>query len=407
MKILGIIAEYNPFHNGHKYHISQAIRQTGAQGVIIALSGNYVQRGEAALAEKYTRARFAVEHGADLVLELPVLFSSASAEYFAIGAVSLLQATGLVTHLSFGCEHTDLTKLEQAAAELAKESPGFQSRLKTAMDTGLSYAKARITALEETLQIPGDLLSSPNAILAIEYLKAIYQRNAAMIAVPVYREGSGYHALQLDHPYPSAAALRRYIDQNRTTPLAEFLSPYLPSSVGETLQSLVQSGSIPDQGKLDYHLLSCLRNSSPETLRRLPYVTEGLENRLIRSANTATTLPEFFSNCASSRYPTARIRRILTSILTGVTAALLEEGKQKGAPYIKVLAFNETGRKLLKDMKKAATLPIITKPAAFHSLSGFAAQTAAIEVRATDAYFLSLCQPKAAGQEFYAMPYYT
>ena len=193
MKVLGIIAEYNPFHNGHQYHIEEAKRQADADAVVVVLSGNFTQRGEPALLEKHTRAHAALFGGADLVLELPSLFSAASAEYFAWGGISALHATGVVSSISFGMEGNSITPLMEVAQILSSEPPLFQEALKNALATGCSYPKARALALAEVTGCAEELLQQPNNILAIEYLKANIRLGSPFSILPIQRQGAGYH----------------------------------------------------------------------------------------------------------------------------------------------------------------------------------------------------------------------
>lgn len=406
MKVLGIIAEYNPFHNGHKLHISRAIKQIQPDALVAVISGNFVQRGEPSIIDKHSRAEAALENGIDLVLELPSLFSSASAEYFAFGGVSLLNATGVVSHISFGCETESFETLKLAADELYSESQEFSSEIKKLLLSGLSYPKARISALEKVLKITtSNILSSPNNILAVEYLKALQRLESNIIPVPIFREGASYDSKELSGTISSAAAIREKIYKSGASGLFE-IEHTMPESSFEILKNRVVNGLTPDFDKTSYSIISFFRNSSPDDLRKLPYMSEGLEYRIIRAAEKSTDLKTFFHLCNSSRYPDSRIRRITSCVLTGATEKNLADAKKFGCPYIKALAFNKKGASLLKSMKKKTALPIITKPSILKNLTGFALDTANIEARATDSYFLCLNSPRPSGMEYTTTPLY-
>lgn len=400
MKVLGIIAEYNPFHNGHQYHIEEAKRQSGADAVVVVLSGNFTQRGEPALLEKHTRAQAALLGGADLVLELPSLFSAASAEYFAWGGISALHATGVVSFISFGMEGDSLTPLLEVARVLSAEPAAFQEALKNALATGCSYPKARALALSEVTGCAEELLQQPNNILAIEYLKANIRLGSPFSILPIQRQGSGYHDGDLvTGAYPSASALRQALH-------TADLSAFMPASAHTLLTDAILQGDISNPNALFSPIVTLLRIKPTEELSQLPFVSEGLEHRCKQAVLSASSYEQLLDACSTIRYPRARIRRIFTSLLTGATADDLAFGKEKGIPYLRVLAFNETGRSLLKEMKNAATLPIITKPAALHTLNHFASRVAQLESNATDVRSLTCQTVKPAGQDYSSTPLY-
>ena len=395
MNILGIIAEYNPFHNGHKYQIEQAVQMTNADAVVAVVSGNFVQRGEPAFFEKHFRAQAAIENGVDLVLELPVVFSSRSAEYFAIGGVSALRSTGLITHISFGCEHSgyeNFEKFKTVADFLSNETPKFKELLKEYMASGLSFAMARAATIENQLGFPVNFIKEPNNILAIEYLKALKMISSSILPVPVARIGSGHKE--------SATEIRKMIYEE--SPQNEILRKIMTISSYDILVEQVQSGSIPRKGSLDLHILTLLRTMDPSDIKKLPDVSEGLENKLILEANNHTNLDDFLSACTSPRYPTARIRRITASLLIGISASLLKEAKDTGIPYLKPLGFNHKGAELLKKMKDTASVRMITKSAVLKKENN---PYIGVESRATDIFHSCLIDPKPAGLEYKISPF--
>lgn len=235
MNVTGIIAEYNPFHNGHLYQLEKARNDTNADYLIVVMSGDFVQRGAPALIDKYTRAKMALENGADLVLELPVLWSTASAEYFAGAGIALLDRIGVTSAVCFGCETPDQAALLSLARFLAEEPSAYRSALNDALKKGMSYPAARAFAVQTSLSAPlsGDpsilasvtpelaetILASPNNILGLEYCKALFRRNSQIRPVPIARIGSGYHANNLDTSFASATGIRSYLNG-----LADFYS---------------------------------------------------------------------------------------------------------------------------------------------------------------------------------------
>lgn len=409
MKVVGIIAEYNPFHTGHQFHIEEARRLSGADAVIVVLSGNFTQRGEPALLEKHVRARMAVEGdsvtGADLVLELPSLYAAASAEYFAWGGVSALHATGVVDTISFGTEADSITPMQEVAQLLLSEPPALQESIKRGLAEGLSYPKSRELALEAVTGQSMTWLQAPNNILAVEYLKANTRLGNPLHVLPIQRKGAGYHETSLSKSaHPSATALRQALVASDGSDGISTLRPHMPSAAFSLLQNAYDNGQIANSNALFLPIVTLLRTKSIAELQQLPYIAEGLEYRCKQAAQSASSLEELVDACSSARYPRSRIRRIFTALLTGITAENLTMAKQNPVPYLRVLAFNQTGRQLLKEMKQAATLPIITKPAALHNFTDFAGRVAQIEANATDTWYLTCTPPQPAGQDYQITP---
>ncbi len=433
MTVVGIISEYNPLHQGHAYHLENARKKAEADACVCVLSSSFVQRGEPALLSKWARARMAISAGADLVLELPSAFSCASAEYFASGAVRILESLNCVNYLCFGSEAGILTDLEQAAQALAFESHDFKFHLKKALDEGLSFAVARqkafqaiqpneknfntsvIAATSTSSNSPNsiaDILNKPNNILGIEYIKAIKRMGGSMVPLTVERKGEGYHSLVQTSSFASATAIRKYL-ADAPAPICfesdAFLHNNLPQSSLEILSCEFAQGRGPVF--LDAYeaiILYLLRSSTGKALSDLPYMGEGLENRLKEAALKSASLKELVSSVVTSRYPASRIKRILCALLTGLTGEFLEVLKGNGyAQYIRVLGFNETGRKLLAGIKKKVQLPIITKPANYTKLENpLAKRLFELEIRATDSYVLGYVNPteRLGGTEFNASP---
>lgn len=416
MSTVGIIAEYNPLHSGHAYHISKSLEQTGADAAVCVMSSQFVQRGEPAMISKQARTRMALLNGIDLVIELPAAFSCASAEYFASAGVRLLDSLGVVDCLCFGSEDGNLDSLSKAADLLVDETPEYKKSLKDSLSKGLSFPQARQEALKACLD--GDTFkaaSSPNNILGIEYLKALKKLNSAIKPSTVRRQGQGYHGKSLDKAFSSATSIRNHVkamfsesgpDDNRLRAdlifdippgLTYMLSSNMPDSSLAVLESEMRTGRGPvfldDFEKILFHRL---RTATDQELSALPYMEEGLHNRLRHSAMREASIQAIINHCTSNRYPSSRISRILTALLLGMTGPFLDELKENGyAQYIRVLGFNKKGKELLAAARKRASLPILIKPSAYKRFeSPLARRLFEHEIRATNVYCLAYKRPE-------------
>lgn len=360
MKTAGIIAEYNPFHNGHKYHIEKTKKITGADAVIVAMSGNFVQRGEYAICDKWSRAKMALLNGADLVVELPVVYACQSAEYFAKGAVSLLEELNC-NFLSFGTETDSIDKLIEIAEFLKSPDEKFKQKLTEGMKNGESYPKAFSKALGN------DEIGTPNNVLAIEYIKQLDK----MVPIGVKRKGS------LHDCEGSASDIRNRIKSGNE------INNLMPKSAFEILAN----SKNPDCKIYEKLILYKLRTTAPEQLKSIPDVTEGLENRIIQCAHKSSTLDELYENIKTKRYTMARIRRILNNLLLDIT----KEDIIKKPEYIRVLGMNKKGMEILSDLRDKTDLPVITKMADANHCSMLEA-----DVRATNVYSLLTDTPSMA-----------
>lgn len=341
MNTLGIIAEYNPLHNGHLYQLNQCKEQANAEFVIVIMSGNFTQRGEAAILDKWTRSRLAVENGVDLVLELPFAYAVNSAEHFARGGVRILDALGCVTHLGFGAEADSLEDLQRAASILTEEDEEFQKQMRVFLSEGLTYAKAREKALRFKLgETSGDFLRFPNNILAMEYLKQLKLSESPIIPIMVNRKGAGYHATAAKDGFASATAIREHLSE-------EERKSYVPQNVSDELDKRI---CVNDYFSL---IQAQVLNRSSEELAEIFSVSEGLENRMKEQIRRSSDLDDFVEKVKSKRYPETRIRRILCQMLVGL-ADFQDEY------YARLLAASSKGTKLLKSIKKNSDIPIIT-----------------------------------------------
>lgn len=359
--ITGIIAEYNPFHKGHAYQIEQARLLTGCDFLVVVMSGDYVQRGAPAVFDKYTRTRMALACGADLVLELPVACSCASAEFFASGAVSLLDGLGCVDFLCFGSESGDLQSLMAPARILAKESPAFQEALRRGLSLGLSFPAARKEAFRACTSDP-DILDLPNNILGIEYLKALLQRESTIKPVTVKREGQGYHDTLLDSGFASASGIRRFLKQEEDLLSAvPALEESLPQPVMEILNdTLAQTLPVWEE---DFSMLlryELLRQSASD-LTRYADISPDLGRRLKNCADKFSSFSEFAALVKTKDVTYTRITRALFHILLNLT----EEDTRKSVsmPYARILGFRKDHSRILGLLKKNSRIPIIPKAA--------------------------------------------
>ena len=359
--ITGLIAEYNPFHNGHAYQIEQARLLTGCDFLVVVMSGDYVQRGAPAVFDKYTRARMALACGADLVLELPVACSCASAEFFASGAVSLLDGLGCVDFLCFGSESGDLQSLMEPARILAKESPVFQEALRRGLSLGLSFPAARKEAFRACASNP-DILDLPNNILGIEYLKALLQRESSIKPVTIKREGQGYHDTLLDSGFASASGIRRFLKQEEA-PLSALpaLKESLPDPVMEVLKDTL-AHTLPVWEE-DFSMLlryELLRQSASD-LTRYADISPDLGRRLKNCADKFSSFSEFVALVKTKDVTYTRITRALFHILLNLTG---EDTRNSVAmPYARILGFRKDHSRILGLLKENSRIPIIPKAA--------------------------------------------
>ncbi len=366
MKVVGIVAEYNPFHGGHAYHIAETRRQLGDCAVVAAMSGNFVQRGECAITDKWTRAGMALEGGADLVLELPTLWAVSSAEQFAFGAVSILKQAG-ADAISFGSESGDVAALKRIAAAL--DSEAYKHALRTYLDQGLPFARCRQLAAEELLGEQAALLENPNDNLGVEYLRAAARLGWSPVVVAVRRVGAAHDGG--DHPqYPSASFVRQQI-------LAGERPMKNPASLAFNERAV----------------LARLRAMTEVGFAALPDCGEGLSNRLYTAARKALTLTEFYDLAKTKRYAHARIRRAVLWAALGLTAA----DRPDTPPYLRVLGANGRGRAVLKAIPGEITL--ITKPA-----HGKGLPLLELEARCTDFYGLCRERVEPCGKEWTTSP---
>ena len=359
MKNIGIIAEYNPFHNGHLYHLQETKKLGQADHVVAVMSGNFTQRGEPAMYDKWIRAEMAVKNGVDLVLELPFVFACNNAEYFAAGAVRILNGLGCISHLSFGSESGELEGLIKVASLLVEEGPSFKETLMDYLGQGLSYPRARYEALKE---LEGDetaaLIRDPNNILAVEYLKQWILTDSQMKPIVIKRAGKGYRDEGIDDSLASATAIRRKFAENRDIDHVRHAVPRATSNI--MMRS--DKGPVTDSEELYAMLVYKILTTPAEDLGEILSAGEGLENKLKKAIIKSRSYKELIASALSKRYTETRIKRLLLHTLTSLTKDDFFRNLKEPHLYARVLGFSSDGAKLLRHIKQkeCASIPIIT-----------------------------------------------
>ena len=396
MKTVGIVTEYNPFHLGHLHQINEtraAFENDAA--IVCVMSGNFVQRGDAAIFNKHARACAAVESGADLVLELPAPWALGSAERFAEGAVSILDSLGLVSHISFGSESGDTALLEELA--LALISPALGEEMKPFLAEGLPFAEARQRALEEKLGEKAAELRKPNNLLAAEYIKALYNRRSAIKPHAIKRVGAG-------HDEHGGGEIMSASEIRLKWASSEDMRNAVPKAAFDIYENEMRQGRGPVRlENLECAILSRLRMMPQEYFETLPDASEGLGNRLFAAVRSQASLDGVIAEAKTKRYAMSRIRRLVMCAALGIGGDVSAEEP----PYIRVLAANEKGRAVLKEAAERASKPIITKPAAVKKLDSFAQKVFEIENGAANLYCLAYgeLEERRPSGEWRATPY--
>ena len=362
-KILGIVSEYNPFHLGHLYHLKESKKIIKPDYTVAIMSGNFVERGDTAIIDKWSRAEMALKNGVDLVIELPLVYSISSAENFAMGAIKILDSLNMDTTISFGSESGNISVLNEIAKVLVQEPPEYLYILNHELSLGISFPKAREHALLmylNDIRKYANILSESNNILGIEYLKAIQKQKARLSAVTVTRKGSKYNSTNLEDSYPSATAIRQGIING------ENLEKCMPKASYKILQNKISKNEfVPGIATFEQAILYKLRTMSIEEIASLPDVSEGLENKIKKASDSCNTLIDLTNMIKSKRYTMTRINRILLYVLLNITKKDIEDS-YKALPYIRVLGVNQKGKELLSKISKAnKKLSIVTSPKKF------------------------------------------
>lgn len=365
MKVAGIIVEYNPLHYGHLLHLQRTREKTECDAIVAVMSGGFTQRGEPAIFSKWARTEMALHAGCDLVIELPSAYTVQPAEWFAYGAVSLLEATGLVDSLVFGSESGSLSPLKALADLLTNESPELRLLIQNHLKEGISYPAALGQAVASLYSIPDQatsLLDQPNNTLGLQYMIALNRLNSSILPETIQREQSQYHDLQPTHEQiASATAVRRLLFSD-----VQQATPYLPASTMSIIEREIAAGRGPVKlDQLWQSLFQQITTHSPQQLAQYYDMSEGLEYRFKKILPTLQnySITDLMTALKTKRYTYTRLQRLIAHLLLGHTKSVLSiEQLEQGPGYIRVLGFTDTGRELLRQMKKTASLPVITKP---------------------------------------------
>ncbi len=359
-KVLGIVCEYNPFHNGHLYHLEQAKKVTGSNYSVAILSGNFTQRGSSAIVDKWSRTEMALKSGVDLVIELPVLYATSSAENFADGAIRILDSLKVVDYVAFGSENSNIDILDDIAKVLHEEPKLYKSILANELKKGVSFPKARESAIISYFsndQKYTNILSSPNNILGIEYIKALKKYKSVIKPISIPRFEAGHNDITYSGNIASATAIRNIIKNGSFNVLKRLL----PQASYEILLDNIKQGHvIPDLSVFEHQIIYNLRKMSESEIADLPDIAEGLEFSIKKSSNSCNNISDFLNTIKSKRYTTTRIQRILLYSLLGITKKDMALSK-KVNPYVRVLGLNSRGKFLISEIAKAnPKLEIIT-----------------------------------------------
>jgi len=382
MKICGIVAEYNPFHNGHKFQIEETKKRYGATHIVAVMSGNFTQRGDVAVFDKYKRAETALKNGVDLVIELPVAYALASAEQFALGAVALLRDLGCVDMLSFGSECGDIELLHETAGAVmyAQEHEDFFRYMRAGYTFPAALQKTIETYYEDDIMAT---LTEPNNTLAVEYLKAVNELGCAFEPVTIGRFGASHDSDESSDGYASASKIRKHILSG------EDYSAYVPE---------LTNADFADIRNLETAILAKIRTMTKKDLEKVPNVLMGLENRIYKAAKVSTNLAELYMLIKTKRYTMARIRRIILSAFIGIRKTDLK----KNPSYIRILGMNGAGREILA--KADTKLPMDTSLKALAAAGDRQKRQAFLEETAGNLYALAFEKKKVCGLEYTSKP---
>ena len=348
-RVLGIIAEYNPFHNGHLYHIAKTKQETNAQYIIAVISGNFVQRGNTSLINKWTKARMALLNGVDLVIELPTVYSISSAENFAEGAIKIFNSLGVVDTISFGMETSDISTLNNIANVLYSEPKEYITMLAHELKKGNSFPKARENALMmylNDIKRYANVLSGANNILGIEYLKAMKKTKSTITPIGIKREKVLYHDKYIVDEFASATAIRKMLMTKELNDIRKVMPRNSYLLLGEELK---KGHYVIELSRFEKEIIYQLRKMTVEEIAKLPDVTEGLENSIKNAADSCNTIEELINMVKTKRFTQTRIQRILLYALLEIDKKQMETSR-KITPYVRVLGFNNKGKELISEM---------------------------------------------------------
>ncbi len=352
MKVLGIIAEYNPMHNGHIYHLAKAKEVTKADYTILVMSGSFTQTGNISCINKFTKAKIAKNLGIDLVLELPTIYSTASSEYFAYGAIKLLNSLGIVDYICFGGETDDVKLLESIADKIILNQEKIWENIRS-MDKNISFASNRSMALMNFLDADEYVeVGKPNNILGIEYIKAIKKQESSIVPYAIKRNKSGFKDLEINSDMPSSTSIRYTLRKHD-------LSLLIPAVPGDVYYELMTNGYVlnEDMFKLLKYKIQAM---SKEDLSKINEIKEGLENKIKKAIVEAEDYDDLLRIVKSKRYTATTLKRIFVYIVLDITKEFFKSSYEYGKIYAHVLSMNENGKKLLSEISKKSNIPIFT-----------------------------------------------
>ena len=361
MKVLGIITEYNPFHNGHKYHIEKSKEITGADYFVLVMSGSFTQTGNIALLNKFERAKLACKYGVDLVIELPTIYATASAEYFAKGAINILNSLGIIDYICFGTEEKNIDNLKDISNTLIENEDKIFEQIKIELKEGITFPKAREIAISSIFSDLNkssyiDILSKPNNILGLEYLKALNHLNSDIEAFLIQRDTSSSHSdINISNNnkiFTSATSIRNKLKED----INYDLSNYVP----EHTNTLLKTSTLCFNENIFQLLKYKISSTSKEELSNINEITEGLENRIQEANNISKNYDELVSNIKTKRYTETKIKRILLNILLNITKDFFKQNQDNNISYAHILSMTENGKLLLSEMSKKSKLNIFT-----------------------------------------------
>lgn len=360
MNITGIITEYNPFHNGHLYHLNSAKKETNCDAVVCIMSGNFVQRGEPALIDKWKRCEIALNNGVDLIIELPSFYAVSSAEFFAKGAISILDKIGVTNNIFFGSECGDIYKLSKIATILNNEPFEFKNILKDNLVNGIPYIKAREIALtnffnDESIE---NILNSSNNILGIEYIKAILSLKSSITPITLKREGANYNDKELTSSFSSATSIREHLKKNSSL---NTLAKFMPSETLKILENLKNDNYNFIFPENIYSYLKYKLTANCINFNNLFDINEGIENKILKEIYLSNSYEDLIFRIKSKRYTYTKISRLLMQIFIGIDNYNYADLIKEDNLYARILGFNNNGKLILKEMKKNSSIPIITK----------------------------------------------
>lgn len=403
-RVIGVVAEYNPFHNGHYYHLQATKEITGAEYCVAVISGNFTQRGDTSIVNKWAKAYMAICGGADLVIELPTVYSISSAENFASGAVKILDNLKVVDAISFGAEANDLATLNNIANVLYEEPKAYTNILSHELKKGISYPAARENALMmylNDIKRYANTLSSPNNILAIEYLKALKIQKSKLEPIMIKRKKVYYNDNKIVDDFASATAIRKLLQDGEYANLRKVIPRSSYTIIGQESR---KGGMVLSLAKYEKEIIYALRKMTVEEIADLPDVSEGLQFAIKNAANEANNLKDLISNIKSKRYTQTRIQRILLYALLGIDKKLMKNSR-KVVPYVRVLGFTQKGKSLLSEIsRRNPKLNIITSLKKYmnqnQNKNKVLAEMLEKDIFATDVYTLGYIGDSKANLDF-------